>query len=106
MRRDDDEARTTGVAVACGVVVIRLRERRPIWVGDRRHFSHRLLARGMSARRAVLTIYLATTAAGVGGLMIHTLTPWQTCLVCGQTGLVLLMIALLESNGTDGQETS
>ena len=88
------------------VVLIRLRERRPIWVGDRRHFSHRLLARGMSARKTVLTIYLATTAAGVGGLMIHAITPWQTCLVCGQTGLILLMIALLESNGTDGQETS
>ena len=36
------------------VVVIRLREGRPIYVGDRRHLSHRLVALGFSPRAAVL----------------------------------------------------
>jgi UDP-GlcNAc:undecaprenyl-phosphate GlcNAc-1-phosphate transferase len=88
------------------VVLIRLKERRPIWEGDRRHFSHRLIARGLSPRQAVMTIYLATAAAGAGGLMISSLNSWQTKLVGIQTLLILLMIALLESGPTNGSDES
>ena len=44
------------------VVVIRLREHRPIYVGDSRHLSHRLVSLGMSRPLAVATIYLMTLA--------------------------------------------
>ena len=40
------------------VVVIRLREGRPIYVGDSRHLSHRLVSLGMRPPLAVATIYL------------------------------------------------
>ena len=36
------------------VLFIRLREHRPLWVGDRSHLSHRLVALGLSVREAVL----------------------------------------------------
>ena len=42
------------------VIIIRLREGRSPFEGDKRHFSHRLVDLGMTKKQAVLTIYLAT----------------------------------------------
>lgn len=42
---------------------IRWREGRPLWVGDRRHATHRLLARGASIGRALATLNAWTLAA-------------------------------------------
>jgi len=42
------------------VVITRLRNRRPIFEGDRNHVAHRLLALGMAPRAAVLTVYAMT----------------------------------------------
>ena len=44
------------------VMWIRLHEGRPLMRGDRSHFSHRLVALGMSPRRAVTFIYIVTAA--------------------------------------------
>ena len=40
------------------VIIIRIREKRPIYVGDKRHLSHRLVNLGMSSKQAVLFIYV------------------------------------------------
>ena len=49
----------------------RFLERRSIFAPDRSHFHHRLLEMGLSQRRAVVIIYLATAvAAGLGLLMM------------------------------------
>ena len=48
------------------VVLIRLREHRPIYVGDSRHLSHRLVSLGMSRPLAVATIYLISLGLGLG----------------------------------------
>jgi UDP-GlcNAc:undecaprenyl-phosphate/decaprenyl-phosphate GlcNAc-1-phosphate transferase len=45
------------------VLWIRWREGRRLWVGDRRHATHRLLARGASVARALATINAWTLAA-------------------------------------------
>src|SRR4029453_580657 len=45
------------------VMVIRLREGRPIYVGDRRHLSHRLVALGVAPRTAEPFPYLLPPAA-------------------------------------------
>ena len=50
------------------VTVIRLREGRPIYVGDSRHLSHRLVSLGMSRSLAVLTIYLMALGIGLGAV--------------------------------------
>ena len=55
------------------VVLIRLREGRSPFVGDRRHFSHRLVARGLTPPQAVWTIDLVTLAGGLGALLLHRL---------------------------------
>ncbi len=52
---------------------IRWREGRPLWVGDRRHATHRMLARGASTGRTVATLNLWTLAAAALALLLHRL---------------------------------
>ncbi|MCL5962368.1 MAG: undecaprenyl/decaprenyl-phosphate alpha-N-acetylglucosaminyl 1-phosphate transferase [Chloroflexi bacterium] len=52
------------------VVISRLRRRLPVYQGGRDHFSHRLVAIGMSKREAVLTLYLVTCGLGMAALFL------------------------------------
>ena len=79
------------------VVALRLAEGRSPVTGDTSHFSHRLLRRGMSPRKAVLTIYLATAATAVGACLLPHVSPAGAVLVFAQTVGIVLIIALLES---------
>ena len=78
------------------VVMIRLREGRPIYVGDRRHLSHRLVALGFSTRTAVRFIYLLTLALGLGAVNLPDATPGESVVILAQSvGLVALVLILL-----------
>ena len=70
------------------VVLIRLREGRSPFVGDRRHFSHRLVARGLTPPQAVWTIDLVTLAGGLGALLLHRFDGLGACVVLAQTCLL------------------
>src|SRR5207247_1869764 len=59
------------------VVYIRVKERRPIYVGDSRHLSHRLVSLGFSQRTAVLFLYLVTFALGLGAASLPDATVGQ-----------------------------
>ncbi|GAH66428.1 unnamed protein product, partial [marine sediment metagenome] len=52
------------------VITLRIRDRRNPMVGDRRHFSHRLVRRGMNVRTAVFTIYLCTAGTSIGASLL------------------------------------
>ncbi|HUU83754.1 MAG TPA: MraY family glycosyltransferase [Phycisphaerae bacterium] len=67
-----------------------------IFRGDRRHFSHRLVQRGMSVRAAVLTIYLATATTAMSALTLPHATWPYACVIFAQCLCVVLIIALLE----------
>ncbi len=83
------------------VVILRLRERKSPLVGDRRHFSHRLVRRGMSVRTALLTIYLCTGATAIGAsLLPYISNAAAAAMVFIQAMAILLVIALLESGNT------
>ena len=83
------------------VLTLRLRERRNPMVGDRRHFSHRLLRRGIGVPTAALTIYLCTAATAISATLLpHVADGIGAGLVFAQTLAILLVIALLESNHT------
>ena len=69
------------------------------FVGDTNHFSHRLVARGMSRRTAVLCLYLVTAATAIGGILLpHVNSPFAAALIFAQTLLVLGVVALLEQH--------
>jgi len=81
------------------VIAIRLREGRPIWRGDRSHFSHRLMAIGMSKRETVIFIYLVTFCLGLVATLLGSLDEAGsiTTLAIGVT--IFVLIALLERAG-------
>ncbi len=85
------------------VVLIRLREGRSPFQGDRRHFSHRLVARGLTPAQAVWTIDLVTLASGLGALLLHRLDGWGAGLVLAQTACLLGLVAILEQTGNGPQ---
>lgn len=63
------------------VTFIRIREGRPIYVGDRCHLSHRLVDLGLSKRVAVFVIWLMTLAIGLGAVALPDATPFVTVLI-------------------------
>ncbi len=81
------------------VSIIRLSRGKSPFVGDTNHFSHRLVARGMSRRTAVLCIYLVTFATSIAAVLLPQVkTPFAAMLIFAQTILVLGVVALLEQH--------
>ncbi len=79
------------------VLFIRIKEGRNPMVGDRRHFSHRLLRRGMGVRSVVLTIYCCTVATAVAASLLPHADTIGAILIFAQTLAILAVFALLES---------
>jgi UDP-GlcNAc:undecaprenyl-phosphate GlcNAc-1-phosphate transferase len=78
------------------VVIIRLKEKRPIYVGDTRHLSHRLVSLGFSNRAAVLFIYLITLCFGLGAVGLSNASVLRTWLIMLQSlGFAALILVLL-----------
>ncbi len=81
------------------VSAIRLRNGKSPFVGDTNHLSHRLVARGMSRRTAVLCIYLMTAATSIAAILLaHVDTTLGGLLILSQTLLVVGLVALLEQH--------
>jgi UDP-GlcNAc:undecaprenyl-phosphate GlcNAc-1-phosphate transferase len=93
------------------VSFIRMSRGKSPFVGDTNHFSHRLVARGMSRRTAVLCLYLITAATSVAAIILpHVQNTFSAVLIFCQTLLVLGVVALLEQHplpapppGEDGE---
>jgi UDP-GlcNAc:undecaprenyl-phosphate GlcNAc-1-phosphate transferase len=81
------------------VSIIRIARGKSPFVGDTNHFSHRLVARGMSRRTAVLCLYLITAATAVAAIVLpHLRSQFLAILIFVQTLLVLGVVALLEQH--------
>jgi UDP-GlcNAc:undecaprenyl-phosphate GlcNAc-1-phosphate transferase len=82
------------------VVAIRLREGRPVYVGDTSHLSHRLLALGFTRRGAVGFLHLTTFSLGLGAASLTHAGVGQSLLVLLQTaGFVALLLWLMRPRG-------
>ena len=81
------------------VLWIRIREGRSPFVGDRSHFSHRLVELGLSRTQAVLTIYLVTATCGLAAILLTHVTVVQAVMVLGIVLCMLLLVVILESTG-------
>jgi len=77
------------------VIIIRIRENRPIYVGDKRHLSHRLVDMGFSPRSAVNTIYLLTFAIGLAAFLLPYISIKLSILVFIQVIIILIIISIL-----------
>jgi len=111
----DQSLRPTGVLVpvvvlavpiydAISVITLRVYAGTNPFRGDHRHFSHRLVKRGMSRRRAVLTIYLATAATGLPAIALPRVDWPIAILLLVQCLCVLTMVAVLEHAAPNGDK--
>jgi UDP-GlcNAc:undecaprenyl-phosphate GlcNAc-1-phosphate transferase len=81
------------------VSLIRLSRGKSPFVGDTNHFSHRLVARGMTRRTAVLCLYLVAAATSIAAILLPAVTtPLAAGMIFAQTLLILGVIALLEQH--------
>lgn len=84
------------------VILIRLWEGRSPFQPDKRHFSHRLVALGLTKVQAVLTVHLTTLTTGLLGLTLYAVTTWSAALVIvACVGCILVLIAILEAAPRD-----
>ncbi|HRI86949.1 MAG TPA: undecaprenyl/decaprenyl-phosphate alpha-N-acetylglucosaminyl 1-phosphate transferase, partial [Candidatus Hydrogenedentes bacterium] len=80
------------------VVFIRWRNGESIMKGDKRHFSHRLVAIGMTPRQAVEFIYLVGAVTGLGAALLPHVNFTGNLIVIAQAfGLYLLIVLLMNS---------
>jgi UDP-GlcNAc:undecaprenyl-phosphate GlcNAc-1-phosphate transferase len=81
------------------VSIIRISRGKSPFVGDTNHFSHRLVARGMSRRTAVLCLYLITAATSVAAILLpYVQSTFAAMLIFAQTLMILAVVALLEQH--------
>lgn len=84
----------------CSVILIRLRQGRSPFHGDKSHFSHRLVELGLRPLPAVLTIHLATLMTGLGGVLLYLVADWTGALVVlALIVCMLAIVAILETVG-------
>lgn len=84
------------------VVLIRLREGRSPFQPDKKHFSHRLVALGLTKEQAVLTVHLTTLITALLGLTLYAVATWNAAvIVVACVACILLLIAILEAAPRD-----
>ncbi len=78
------------------VLWIRYKNKKPLMQGDKNHFSHRLVALGMSESDAVYFIYFITLSMSLGAMLLRHLKLAQSILVLIQAITIFIIIYLLE----------
>ncbi|MFH1777684.1 MAG: MraY family glycosyltransferase [Candidatus Omnitrophota bacterium] len=79
------------------VLYIRIKNHRPVYTGDRNHFSHRLLRLGMNTKQTVLFIYLLTFLLGIGAILLKGLTVLPSLILLIQSIGIIFIIVILEN---------
>lgn len=83
------------------VVVIRLRQGKPIYRGDHNHISHRFLRLGMTHRQAVWAVHLLALATGLGALPLLWVPRAGALLILIQAAAMLTLVTLLHTLATE-----
>ena len=78
------------------VVLIRTKNRKPFWIGDHNHISHRFVKMGLSRKRAVDLVHLTALAIGLGALPILWGSFQVAAAVVAQAFLLLMIVSILQ----------
>jgi UDP-GlcNAc:undecaprenyl-phosphate GlcNAc-1-phosphate transferase len=78
------------------VVLIRTWNKKPFWIGDHNHISHRFVKMGMSRKRAVMLVHLLALTIGIGVLPILWGSFATAVIIVAQTILILLVVTALQ----------
>jgi UDP-GlcNAc:undecaprenyl-phosphate GlcNAc-1-phosphate transferase len=87
------------------VIVLRKLAGESPFKGDHRHFSHRLLRRGLSPRQMVFTIYLASGGTAVGAILMRYVGTLPAILIFLQTLCIVTIIGILEYTPSKNENT-
>jgi UDP-GlcNAc:undecaprenyl-phosphate GlcNAc-1-phosphate transferase len=77
------------------VIIIRLRQGRPIFKGDQMHLSHRLVRMGMSTRQAVFFNFLMAFAIAANALLIIGSRVLHSFVAVVQVVALVAMVSIL-----------
>ncbi len=92
------------------VIIIRIQQNRPIFLGDQMHLSHRLVRMGMTRRQAVFFNYLMAFTIAVNALLIINSRLVQSLVASFQVIALVALVSILmttqvsASNGKAGPE--
>ena len=78
------------------VIVIRLKLKKPIYIGDNNHISHRFHKMGMSRKNAVLCVHLLSILIGLSILPLLWGDRFTTIVCLIQACVILLLISILQ----------
>lgn len=81
------------------VVAIRLRNHKPVYVGDHNHISHRFCRMGMPPRRAVQLVHLLALIGALGVLPLLWGDPRTCFILLIQGGAILLLLSVMQYTG-------
>lgn len=81
------------------VIFLRLKAGESVFKADRRHFSHRLVALGMTQRQAVLLVYLVSFCVGINAILLRSVETWGALIILIQAVGILGLIICLEVAG-------
>ncbi|HHY47807.1 MAG TPA: undecaprenyl/decaprenyl-phosphate alpha-N-acetylglucosaminyl 1-phosphate transferase [Firmicutes bacterium] len=73
-------------------IVRRVREGKPIYIADKGHIHHRLLAMGLSQRQAVITLYSLASLLGLSAVLSAQLGTLPAYLVIVVVALILFVL--------------
>ncbi|MEN9361185.1 MAG: hypothetical protein RL095_2720 [Verrucomicrobiota bacterium] len=77
------------------VIIIRMRNRKPIYIGDHNHISHRFVRMGFSRKNAVRLIHLLSFVIGAGALALLRSSPAVGMILCAQAIGLLIFVTIL-----------
>lgn len=89
------------------VVLIRTKNRKPFWIGDHNHISHRFVRMGLTRKQAVMLVHLMALGIGLGVLPIFWGDLRTAMILIAQAFILLLIITFLQftlSNKPDARE--
>ena len=78
------------------VTVIRTLNRKPFWVGDHNHISHRFVKMGLSRKRAVQLVHLLCLLTGLSALPMLWGSFATTVVIASQQILLLALVTVLQ----------
>lgn len=81
---------------AVAVVLIRLKEHRPIYIGDTRHISHRFVRLGLSRPQAVAVICILSLIQGTGAVTLVWLPLLGSILIFIQAIAIFILISIIQ----------
>ena len=89
------------------VVLIRTKNRKPFWIGDHNHISHRFVRMGLNRKQAVQLVHLMALAVGLGILPVFWGNFMTAAILVAQSLILLFIITCLQlwlSKKSDAKE--